>query len=112
MGNKNQHYVSQTYLRGFGLPRDPGPPRAISLFAIGTQEVVHSAAIRKQCSRDYFYGRDNGPVEDLLQFFEGGYGAALASLQRGGLREDQLKALMEFLLLQLLRTPSQLQERL
>lgn len=111
MSNKNQHFVSQTYLRGFGVRHATGERKSINLFAIGPRKVVEGASIKKQCSSDYFYGRDDG-VEDLLQFFEGRYGAAMASLKRGKLQEEEVEALMQFLFLQSLRTASQLQERL
>lgn len=111
MSNRNQHFVSQTYLRWFGVPHESGEPKALNLFAIAPRKIVHLASIKNQCSSDYFYGRDQ-PVEDLLQFFEGRYGAAMASLDRGYMRESEVEALMQFLFLQSLRTPFQLQERL
>lgn len=111
MSNKNQHFVSQAYLRWFGIPQVDAEVRAINLFAIGQRKVVQRASIKKQCSSDYFYGRDQA-VEDLLQFFEGRYGAAMASLHRGEVRENEIGDLMQFLFLQSLRTSSQLTERL
>lgn len=112
MSNKNQHYVSQTYLRWFGIPHHSGQAKAINLFAIRAKRIVHAASIKTQCSHDYFYGRDNRAVEDLLQFFEGRYGAAMASLDRGAVTVREVEVLMQFLFLQYLRTPFQLQERL
>lgn len=111
MSNKNQHFVSQTYLRWFGFHQESEEVRAINLFAIGPRKVVGAASIKNQCSSDNFYGR-NQAVEDLLHFFEGRYGAAMASLNRGAIREAEVEALMQFLFLQSLRTSSQLEERL
>jgi hypothetical protein len=111
MSNKNQHFVSQAYLRWFGIPQVDAEVRAINLFAIGPRKVVQGASIKNQCSSDYFYGR-NQAVENLLQFFEGRYGSAMASLNRGEVRENEIENLMQFLFLQSLRTSSQLDERL
>jgi len=110
MSNKNQHFVSQTYLRGFGIPGE-GETRAINLFAIGAGKVVEAASIRQQCSSNYFYGQ-NEAVENLLQLFESRYGSAMANLKRGAIRRDQLETLVQFTFLQSLRTSSQLKERL
>jgi hypothetical protein len=60
MSNKNQHFVSQTYLRGFGIPQ-AGEVRAINLFAIGPGRIVEAASIKRQCSSDYFYGKMTPP---------------------------------------------------
>jgi hypothetical protein len=111
LSNKNQHFVSQTYLRWFGIPRGDEQPKSINLFATKTKKIVLNASIKRQCSRNYFYGRD-AVVEDLLQFFEGRYGAAMASLDRGAATTEQLGSIIQFLFLQYLRTPFQLRERL
>jgi hypothetical protein len=110
MSNKNQHFVSQTYLRGFGIPQ-AGEVRAINLFAIGPGRIVEAASIKRQCSSDYFYGK-NDAAENLLQYFETRYGSAMANLKRGALREDEIESLTQFMFLQSLRTSSQLEERL
>jgi hypothetical protein len=111
MSNKNQHFVSQVYLRWFGIPHEDADPKAINLYAIRARKIVQDASIKHQCSGDYFYGRDR-PIEDFLQFFETRYGAAMASLERGEVFPRLIEALMQFLFLQYVRTPFQLNERL
>lgn len=58
MSNKNQHFVSQTYLRGFGVALPEGERKAINLHATRARKVVEGAWIKQQRSSDYFYGRD------------------------------------------------------
>jgi len=106
--NKNQHFVPRCYLRPFTTAQSD---RAINLYNIDRQKVITGAPLKHQCSGDYFYGQDK-PIEDFLQFFEGRYGAAMASLARAELTARHLEALMLFLFLQYLRTSFQLNERL
>lgn len=54
---KNQHYVPRFLLRNFSNNRT-----RISLVVLSNGHVVDSAAIRHQCSEDYFYG-DNEVLE-------------------------------------------------
>lgn len=111
MSNKNQHFVSQGYLRQFGIPDEGKQPRAVNLFATKAKKVIFGASIKNQCSRDYFYGREQ-VFDDLLQAFEQRYGVAVANLKRGQPSPQDIEVLSQFMFLQFLRTPFQVQQRL
>ncbi|MDR3480943.1 MAG: DUF4238 domain-containing protein [Burkholderiaceae bacterium] len=51
--NKNHHFVPQFYLRYFSSNK-----KGINLLNLKMGKVVLGAALRQQCSRDYFYGKD------------------------------------------------------
>ncbi|WP_310532874.1 DUF4238 domain-containing protein [Novosphingobium sp.] len=104
--NKNQHFVPKTYLRPFGNQDQ----RSINLYALETGRCIEGASIKKQCSRNYFYGSE--PVfEDFIQFFEGRYGQAMGRLQQLEIMASDIGAMFDFFVLQYLRTPHQLSQR-
>ena len=104
--NKNQHYVPKTYLKPFG---DEGE-RSINLSAFGPNRCVEGASIRKQCSKNYFYGKE--PIyEQFIQFVEGRYGQAIRRLRKSELNESDVGVFFSFFVLQYLRTPHQLAQR-
>jgi len=78
--NKCQHYVPRCYLKSFGI--DP-EGLATNLYNIPRSRSVRHAAIRGQCARDYFYGRDLS-LEKILQEVEGQYAAILRKVIGGG----------------------------
>ncbi len=51
---KNHHFVPQFYLRNFSRDR-----KSIDLYNINSNRIIEGASIRDQCSKDYFYGKDN-----------------------------------------------------
>ena len=104
--NKNQHYVPKTYLKPFG---DEGE-RSINLSAFGPNRCVEGASIRKQCSKNYFYGKE--PIyEQFIQFVEGRYGQAIRRLRKREINESDVGVFFSFFVLQYLRTPHQLAQR-
>lgn len=111
VANKNQHFVSQTYLRQFGIPVREGPPKAVNLFTVKSKEVISGASIKNQASRNYFYGKEK-VFDDLLQHHENRYGAALSRMVRGEFSSEDVETLLEFTFLQYLRTPFQVEQRL
>lgn len=60
--NKNHHYVPRFYLRHF-------TPHAscIDLFNLKSQKLIRKAAIKGQCCRDYFYGKNTENEKSLSQ---------------------------------------------
>lgn len=53
--NKNQHFVPKGHLKPFSVD---GEGKAIHLFNVDAGRAIPNAAVRKQCSHDYLYGRD------------------------------------------------------
>lgn len=100
--NKNQHYVPQCYLRPFTID---GADAAINLYNIDRQQFIPFAPVKNQCSRDYFYGHDEG-LEKAIQSIEGAYGAALREILRPGyvLTDTHQTTMRWFWLFQYLRT--------
>ncbi|WP_165910096.1 DUF4238 domain-containing protein [Vibrio crassostreae] len=67
--NKNQHYVPQCYLKKFSSDNNRS---SISLFNIDRRQFIVRAAIKGQCSKNYFYGKDL-KIEKELQSIEGNF---------------------------------------
>lgn len=63
--HKKHHYVPRFYLKLFS---ENG--RSINLFNIRTQRSVLDGALKNQCYRDYFYGKDP-QIEKSLSLVEG-----------------------------------------
>jgi Protein of unknown function (DUF4238) len=74
--NKNQHFVPRCHLRPFTVD---GQGAAINVFNIDRNKLILGAPVKNQCSRDYFYGKDE-KLEYAIQSLESGYGNALAKL--------------------------------
>jgi hypothetical protein len=68
--NKNQHYVPRVHLKPFTLD---GEGFAINLLNIGRMKPVQNAPVKNQCSRDYFYGK-NERLERAINTIENAYG--------------------------------------
>lgn len=100
--NKNQHFVPRCYLRPFTID---GANSAINLFNVDREIFVKGAAVKHQCSKNYFYGEDPS-LEHVLQMTEGVYASVLRALQVPGyvLTEDHRLTLLRFWLLQHMRT--------
>lgn len=101
--NKNQHFVPRCYLRPFTLDSNNV---AINLFNIDRQKLISSAPVKHQCSRDYFYGKDQQKLEDALQFMESSYASALKEILTPNyyLTDLHRVILRRFWLLQYMRT--------
>lgn len=65
--NKNQHFVPKAHLKPFSVD---GEGKAIHLFNLDAGRAIPNAAVRKQCSHDYLYGRD-AQLERAIQTIEG-----------------------------------------
>ncbi|SHN44726.1 Protein of unknown function [Duganella sacchari] len=74
--NKNQHFVPRCHLRPFTHNAEDA---AISLFNLQRKRLIKDAPVKNQCSRDYFYGKDE-QLEQAIQTLEGGYGRALREI--------------------------------
>lgn len=64
MAKKNQHYVSQFYLRYFSLNK-----KTTCLFNLKKELFIENAPIKDQCSKNFFYGRSDA-FEDSLADLE------------------------------------------
>jgi hypothetical protein len=100
--NKNQHFVPRCYLRPFTLD---GGNKAINLHNLDRAKSFPGAAVKGQCSGDYFYG-DDLFIEKALQSFEGLYASRLKAILTAGyqLVDVDRELLKEFWFLQYLRT--------
>ena len=102
--NKNQHFVPRCYLKAFSQNQEG---KAINLFNIDRRELILNAALKNQCSRDYFYG-DDQQLEDAIQSFEKPYGLVIQEVLQPGykLTDEHKRFFKLFWLLQNLRTES------
>ena len=100
--NKNQHFVPRCHLRPF---TKDGAKQAINLFNIDRMQFVENAALKSQCSRDYFYGTDQ-LLENALRTMEVGYGRLMSEIVHPAYRliDAHRVLLRRFWLLQHLRT--------
>jgi hypothetical protein len=101
--NKKHHFVSQFYLRNFGVGN------SICVFNIPHRRHISRAAIAGQCQRPYLYGSDNKKEAELREL-EGAASAVIRTMlssqmppERGG---EAHRALVEYLSVQLGRTPN------
>jgi hypothetical protein len=100
--NKNQHFVPKCYLKPFTFG---GEGAAINVYNIDRQRLIINAPAKNQCSRDYFYGRDD-ELEKAIQSIEQAYGAVLKEVLAPGckLNAHHQYVLQLFWLFQYLRT--------
>lgn len=100
--NKNQHFVPRCYLRPFTVN---GQGSAINVFNIDRSKLITNAPVKNQCSRDYFYGKDE-MLEQAIQSVESGYGAALKQLTESNKELSKLSrtVLRTFWIFQYMRT--------
>lgn len=104
--NKNQHFVPKVYLRPFGND----DRKSINLHAFGLGECIPNASIRGQCSRNYFYGKEE-VFDQYNKHFEGRYGEAISRIEVGEINPADVSILFRFFVLQHLRTPHMLRQR-
>lgn len=100
--NKNQHFVPRCHLRPFSLDEEK---KIINLINLGQKRLITNAALKHQCSKDYFYGTDD-QLEKAIQLIETGYASKLQSLLANSncITEDQQIIFRMFWLFQHLRT--------
>jgi hypothetical protein len=100
--NKNQHFVPRVHLRPFTVAEGDA---AINVFNLDRKRLIPNAPVKSQCSRDYFYGRDE-KLESAIRTVEGAYGSVLNDLRRPGhsLEPRHKTVLLRFWLLQSMRT--------
>ena len=100
--NKNQHFVPRVHLAPFTTPETED---AINLYNIDRDKVIPAAPVKHQCSRDYFYGRDDN-LDSKIRGMEGEYGRAVRAVQTLGyeLSDDEHQILINFWQLQYMRT--------
>lgn len=100
---KNQHFVPQSYLRQFSIPKNSS---AISIFNIDREKVIRSASIKKQCSKNYFYGEDLY-IEKAFHPVESKYSAIVRVVSDNNyniFEEEHKQFLKHFWLIQYMRT--------
>lgn len=100
--NKNQHFVPRCYLRPFTPTTNNA---AINLFNIDRERLITGAPLKNQCSRNYFYGK-NDTLENAIQTLEREYASTLKKIlaAKHSLTEEDCHCLKLFWLFQYLRT--------
>lgn len=98
--HKNQHFVPRVLLRPF---TKDGEDKSINLYNIRTDQLIPDAAVKKQCSRSYWYGED-GELERILSGLEGVFGNARRNVATGGNSVKDLSDITLFMGLQHWRT--------
>jgi len=102
--NKNQHFVPRCYLRPFSIN---SKNIEINLYNIDRKRLIQGAAVKHQCSKNYFYG-DDLKLEKALQKTEGKYASVLRDVLSPNyyLSNEHRDFFRFFWLLQFLRTES------
>ncbi|WP_341679503.1 DUF4238 domain-containing protein [Comamonas thiooxydans] len=102
--NKNQHYVPKCHLKRFSTNPEK---TAINVFNIDIKNSIRNASIRKQCSGDWFYGKDE-KYENVIQSLESDYTKNIDSLiEKISLNQsinNELFDLSKFWVMQYIRT--------
>jgi hypothetical protein len=100
--NKNQHYVPRCYLRAF---TENAEGKRVNMFNIDRQSMISLAPVRHQCSKAYFYGKDER-LESAIQSLEAGYADVLRRIlhKEYVIAEADVVLLQRFWLFQFLRT--------
>jgi hypothetical protein len=100
--NKNQHFVPRVHLRPFTVSEGGA---AINVFNLDRKRLIPNAPVKNQCSRDYFYGRDER-LDAAIRTVEGEYGSVLNDLRKPSrpLESRHKIILLRFWLLQYMRT--------
>lgn len=110
---KNQHFVPQCYLRPFGNT-DCEKSKSINVFNLRSHKIIENAAIKNQCSKNYFYGKDL-KIEKMLHNFEGSYAELcrkILSNPNYQIDEDDKNCLLNFWHIQYIRTELYVKEAL
>jgi hypothetical protein len=89
-------------LRPFTLREEDA---SINVFNLDRKLFIPGAPVKNQCSRDYFYGRDDG-LEKGIQLIESGYGSTLrkARINPRLIIDEDRSVFIRFWLFQHLRT--------
>lgn len=74
---KNQHFVPRAYLRAFSVEEEN---KSINVYNLDRALGIENAAIKSQCSKDYFYGKDL-VIENILRKEEEFYSATLRRIR-------------------------------
>ncbi|HEX3486258.1 MAG TPA: DUF4238 domain-containing protein [Micropepsaceae bacterium] len=105
--NKDQHYVPEAHFKPFSVQQEG---RAIHLCNIAKMIAIPNAAVKGQCSKHYFYGKDN-IIEEFLLNLEGAYATIVRNVQNdaASLSPEDAAELRRFIFLQSLRTEASIQ---
>jgi Protein of unknown function (DUF4238) len=106
--HKNQHFVPKCALKPFSLN---GEGHAINLFNITNSRAVMNASVKRQCSRDYFYGKGDLSAEKQLSNLEGEYARVVKVLIENESLSDEDKSWLHlFMFVQMRRTERAVEE--
>jgi len=96
--NKNQHFVPQFLLRAFSSDK-----RSIEVYLTNRRKHISKASIERQCSKDYFYGKDLA-AEKALQKLETKFSVMFNRFKSGFISNESIELCHLFILLQMART--------
>lgn len=95
---KNQHYVPQFLLKKFSLDK-----KMIKIYQKEKDKIIEKAPIKNQCSKDWFYGKEN--IEEELSQIEGDGAKVIKFIIEGKkIKEIEIEQLYQFIFLQSIRT--------
>ncbi|MDC0336324.1 DUF4238 domain-containing protein, partial [Pseudodesulfovibrio sp.] len=100
--NKNQHFVPRCYLKQFSANENR---KTVNLFNLDREIIVSEAPIKGQCSRSYFYGKEER-LERAIQHIEDGYASMIEEITTFNtpVSPKNRVILFRFFLLQQMRT--------
>lgn len=105
---KNQHFVPKFYLRNFSYLNNK---KQIGLYNTRNHLYIERAKLKKQGSRDFFYGTD-GIIEDGLSEIEGHLAEVIKKIiesdERLNLNQEDYLTLLTFIVLTDLRNPTRI----
>lgn len=99
---KKQHFVPQFYMRNFSPDG-----KSFSLYIIKEGRVISRSDFANQCCDEYYYGKDL-EWENTLAKMESRWSICIKkAIQNENLSNDEIDALKEFIVYQLIRTRGQ-----
>lgn len=107
--NKNQHFVPKCHLKPFSL-NEKG--EAINVFNHQNNKGIKYAAVKGQCAKSYFYGKDLA-LEKAFQTMEGDYATVIKKIYQNldSITKKDLSILKHFAFLQMNRTEANIKKR-
>lgn len=102
--NKNQHFVPQLLLRNFSSDSSKSK-NSINTYILKNKKFIENVSIKSQCSKDYFYGK-NLIMEKKLQVYERNVNPEFKKIIDNDYNEISKEKILYFLIIQLLRTES------
>lgn len=107
--NKIQHFVPKCHMKPFSLENEGS---AINVYNHFGDKLISNAAVKRQCAKSYFYGKDLH-LEKAFHAMEGKYGSIVNKIIRDidSVEKAELIFLREFVFLQMNRTDASIKRQ-